>query len=952
MTKIHFSSLHPLVTVVMVCEREALTEANLKVLLDSSYLARIHMLCLPLQEYAIRDCAGRLLADSACESSFESIPNADQWYKAAHCFLAEMQGSVEARHLVFFVGASVELSAGCLDRLVDTFLATPNLSGVNPLFLRREEDAETVAYLGLAVDSQKQLHCLYEGVERQHPVVKNRSFQLAHPGALLVFFQDFLRCEGFITPLEGTLCAHDFCRRLRQLRGPFLVETEALAWQHDIFDSWHLCGLWNSYVGNGRLQVDIACDYPGFVHEDGLSYGASSWLEEGPVEIWNMVRAGYLEHQRTAFPCVHDPLLLGHWLVSLSNPLLWEMAVTLSGNLPYFYPHAYADYEACARRLLDFARTNGETVLEQSVLAWQKSKRRFHYGMLHKTMEVYQSSQFFSMGMHLIPSSYAAWLELEEPELLRNDIPENFGRLEQGSSFPTLALAFPVYKARPDYLASALDSVRCQTYPHWQLCMVDDASDDPDLAAYLAAQSRDDARIRFTQRTVNGGISRASNTALKLCDAPYLGFLDQDDLLAPSALAEFAHCLVEKPQLHFLYSDEDVITDEGQRRSPTFRTPFSAFDFVPGHLMFYATELLHSLRGLRPAMDGAQDYDLALRAGERLSASEICHIPRILYHWRLHANSSSMQLAAKPYVTEATKETLESCYQRAGISAKACATARNNFFVMRLLGDIPNTSVVVCFGPEMRLDDDLARQLLELQEQDDCEIIFLLAQDYQEDGAALARRLGIAVTIETDAISCASNASGDMLLFLHAELSPLSECRPRQLIKYACLNGIGMVGGILWREGVLWHCGFSPDGQGGAFPLYQGLPKSLQSTLESGLLLGTRRVVAPSRLCFAIRRELFCSFTGFDPAFGALAEVDLGLRLEQAGYRSLVSAWGQWAIPPRAQLPPQDMADQKTLRQKHEKELCEHPLRNPNLVRCALGHDWQLKFTAIAEEDV
>ncbi|MBO4335100.1 MAG: glycosyltransferase [Desulfovibrio sp.] len=949
MTTLHFSSLHPRVSVVMVCERADLTRTNLELLLASRYVANLNLLCLPLQEYEIRDYATSRLAEASIDYQFESIANADQWYKTAHCFLCRLKNRVEERHLLFFLGASIELTEGCLDRLVRTFLANPGLAGINPLFLRKESDGrETVAYQGISVDSQKHLHFLYEGVERTDRLVKPRSFQLAHCGALLLSYADFKRSGGLFSHLEGSLCGLDFCQRLKpQPEARFLVETSACVVQHDAFDAWHICGLWNSLMENGRLKTEVASDYAGFVHEDGYHYGVNAWLQEVAVEYWEDLRKQYLEGERSAFPCEHDPLLLGHWLVSLAgNPLLWEMAVTLSGNLPCLFPHSYPHYEALAERLLAYAREEKEETLHAGVLAWKKSRRRFHYGMLHKTMEVYEESQLFANGLDLVPSSYDAWVELIEPELAKEHV---YRELETGQSWPCLALAMPVYKARPDYLQAAVASVREQSYPHWQLCMVDDASDDTGLWDSLKALAASDNRIRVELREKNGGISRATNTAIALSDAPYIGFLDQDDLLAPWALFEVAKRLGQKDALRFLFSDEDVITEDGLRRSPTLRRPFFAADFIPGHLMVYETELVRQLHGFRPAMDGAQDYDLALRAGEVLAPTEIAHIPRILYHWRLHPDSTNMQLLTKPYVPEATRRVLEASFQRRGLVARACKTERPNLFLMRRMGEIPSYSVLVSFGQSMALNEHLAELLVALSEQDGCEIIFLIPEAGQDRARELAQGLALAVSLRTLAhpgqeLDVAKAAQGEVLFWLSSDLEPMADCRPQQLVLLAADEGLGLVGGTIFKNGLIWNVGFYPDGRGSAFPLFQGLPQCSLGSVESGLLLATHRVLAPSRLCCAVRRECFVELGGFDQALGLFSEVDLGLRLEASGLTSLVSAWGQWALGPRAQTPTGSDASLRLFKERWGDYLENHPLRHPCLCRSSLGSSWQLQF--------
>ncbi len=952
MTKIHFSSLHPRVTVVMVCEREPLVIKNLEMLLESRYLDRIFFLSLPSFDLSVRELAAQKIEDLSIESRFETLLNSDQWFMQADYLLSLIEDQVENRHLVFFLGGSIELTEGCLDQLVDKFLASPDLVGINPMFLRTEDDnSATVAYLGMVFDSQKRLHFLYEGVASDHPVVKPRTFQLAHFGALLLSYEDFRCCDGFSSPVDDfnnlSLCF----RLTQQTQKRFLVDTDVHVWQHDRYDSWNACGLLNSFMGNGRLELAVESDYASYVHADGYHYGVTMWLEEVPLEIREELRAKYIAGMPASFPCWHDPLLLSNWLLLMTNdPFLWEMAVVLAGNLPYFYPHVFAHYEALAERILEYARKAQESELEQGVLEWLKNKRRFHYETLHKTMEIFIKTQLFSPGLEIASSSYDTWQELVEPKLLKNHGQRDFTQLATGPDWPCLCVAMPVYKAHGAYLQAAVASVKKQSYPHWQLCMVDDASGDAELTATLEALAASDERIRFQQRENNGGISRATNTAVAMTDAPYVGFMDQDDLLAPEALAWVAQTVRQNPQLRFLYSDEDVISEDGIRRSPTFRTSYFAADFIPGHLMVYETEFVRELHGFRPAMDGAQDYDLALRAGEVLSKTEIGHIPRILYHWRLHPGSTNMNVASKPYVVEASQRVLEASFQRRGLAARACETEKKNLFLTRLLADRPSFSVIVTFDQTMTLDTKMVELLRTLYDQEQCEIIFLAPPQAQDKARVLAQQFSLPISLQyresTDRaywLDVAKAAQGEILLWLSAYLLPMTDCRPQQLVSLAACEGIGLVGGAIWSNGTVWHMGFYPDENGVPFPLFQGLPKGYQQSVASGQLLIIHRVLAPSKLCFAVKRELFCELGGLDPRFTDFSEVDLSLRLEELGYTSLVSPWGQWTLSQSAPLSLlSDGID--FFQEAWGAKVAKHALRHPCLCHSALGDYWQFDF--------
>ena len=132
-----------------------------------------------------------------------------------------------------------------------------------------------------------------------------------------------------------------------------------------------------------------------------------------------------------------------------------------------------------------------------------------------------------------------------------------------------------------------------------------------------------------------------------------------------------------------MYSDEDKLDSRGVRRTPVFRADFDPWTCFTGHFSVYATKELRAAGGFRTGFEGSQDFDLSLRVIERLAPGRVAHIPRILYHWRVHDGSTSGSLGAKPYVLEVTRKALEESARRRGFKAVAEATALNNFFVLR-----------------------------------------------------------------------------------------------------------------------------------------------------------------------------------------------------------------------------------------------------------------------------
>lgn len=261
---------------------------------------------------------------------------------------------------------------------------------------------------------------------------------------------------------------------------------------------------------------------------------------------------------------------------------------------------------------------------------------------------------------------YDAWRRLCEP-------PESL----PVANGPLLSLLMPVYNPRPDFLEAALAAVRGQTDPRWELCVADDASTDPRIGEILRRHMTEDPRIRVTFRKENGHISAASNTALDMARGEWCGLVDHDDILAPQAVALTRQTLAAHPETAVLFTDEDRLETDAscstsgaapdaisgaipgttRRTSPFFKPGFDpdlllACNAV-SHFGVYRASLLRRLGGFRLGMEGAQDHDLALRCLLAAGAEAFIHLPHVLYHWRMHANSTARSITTKPYAREA-----------------------------------------------------------------------------------------------------------------------------------------------------------------------------------------------------------------------------------------------------------------------------------------------------------
>jgi glycosyltransferase involved in cell wall biosynthesis len=233
-------------------------------------------------------------------------------------------------------------------------------------------------------------------------------------------------------------------------------------------------------------------------------------------------------------------------------------------------------------------------------------------------------------------------------------------------STPLVSLVLPIYN-RSRYLASAIDSILAQTYPHFELILWDDHSTDDSLAMARHYASLD-PRIRAVAG-LHQGQTRSLKAAFAMTTGSYLGWVDSDDLLAPTALAETIAHLDANPHIGLVYTDYLCIDDTNQilGLGQRCRIPYSKHrllvHFMTFHFRLLRRSLFEQVGGIYAACDFVQDYDLCLRCSE---VTQIAHLPRPLYYYRLHPHSMSQQQQQE--MLQSSQAAIRRALQRRGLA--------------------------------------------------------------------------------------------------------------------------------------------------------------------------------------------------------------------------------------------------------------------------------------------
>ena len=496
---------------------------------------------------------------------------------------------------------------------------------------------------------------------------------------------------------------------------------------------------------------------------------------------------------------------------------------------------------------------------------------------------------------------YARWREIYAPR--ESDFQRMGEALPRLAARPTISIVMATYNSNERYLRAAIESVRAQIYPHWELCIADDASTDAGVRRVLAEYAALDARIAVVERAVNGHISHASNSALDLASGDFVAFLDHDDVLSPDALFEIASVIDRHPDADMIYSDEDKIDDSGRLTDPHFKPQWSPDSFLSRmytcHLSAYRRELVESVGRLRPEFDGSQDYDLVLRLTER--TERIHHIPKVLYHWRVHAASTASSGDVKPYTAAAAERALAEALQRRG--EPGTAKARNDCsgtYIVRY--DIRSPQKVSVIIPTRDHGDDVDRALKSIfaaPHYDDFEI--LIVDNGSTDRASLdifsewtrrdtrVRVLRYDAPFNFSAINnfAARAATGTYLLFLNNDTEVVSPDWMAAMVEQAQRPSIGAVGALLlYPDRTIQHAGAVIGVGGVAGHSHKYFPADAPGYFN--IVKAVSNYSAVTAACMMVRRDAFERVGGFDEELAvAFNDIDLCLKLRAAGYRNV-----------------------------------------------------------------
>jgi GT2 family glycosyltransferase/SAM-dependent methyltransferase len=549
----------------------------------------------------------------------------------------------------------------------------------------------------------------------------------------------------------------------------------------------------------------------------------------------------------------------------------------------------------------------------------QNTRRRKYYDLGRASGKILVNNGFrefyhtFKLFKHKDKklNDYQLWIAKNEPS--QEDIGRCKRELQNFSYRPKISIITPVWNTDEVWLRLAIESVLNQIYDNWELCIVDGGSTKPHVKKVLNEYARKDARIKVKFLPENKGIAGNSNESLSLATGEFVGFLDHDDELVPFSLFEVVKLLNDNRNLQFVYSDEDKIDENGERKDPFFKPDWSPDLFLSCnylcHFSVIRKKIVDEISLFHMGYDGSQDYDLFLRVTERLKDNEIAHIPKILYHWRVIPESAAMSTEIKPYAYTAARKALTDAMIRRKLEVEEITDGlwTGSYRIKYLIPSNPKVSIIIPTKDKVTILKRCIQSILDKTTYSQYEIVIVDNQseindtfDYYEsikDNPRI-KILHYDKPFNFSAINnfAVAHVSSAYILFLNNDTEVISKDWLSAMVEHAQREGVGAVGAkLLYPNNTVQHAGVilgiigNPPIGGHSHRYFPGTHGGYCG--RAAIIQNTSAVTAA---CLLMKKETFERIGGFEENLAvAFNDVDLCLKIREEGYVIVFTPYAQ-----------------------------------------------------------
>lgn len=525
-------------------------------------------------------------------------------------------------------------------------------------------------------------------------------------------------------------------------------------------------------------------------------------------------------------------------------------------------------------------------------------EKGFRYLSTHGVKALMQKSAQKLAGMKRAAVPYQKWLprHLPDPAELEQQRRESF------LHNPKFSIVVPLYKTPPKYLERLIQSVKGQTYANWELCLSDGSGEQSPLVEVLNRYQQQDERIKVIRHQQALQIAENTNAAIEAASGDYVVFCDHDDELTAHALYECVIAVNEDPAIDVIYSDEDKMSMDGNKFfQPHFKPDFNidllcTVNYIC-HLFVVRKTLIERVGMLRREFDGAQDYDFILRCVE--ATDRIHHVPKILYHWRSHEDSTAENPESKLYAFAAGQKAVQAHYDRIKVNAVVTKGEYLGLYRTRFILDYePLISIII---PNKDHIDDLERCIKSIDEKSsyhNYEYIIVENNSTEEQTFTYYNELEknnrkVKVVYWEGNFNYskinnfgARHASGEYLLLLNNDVEIINDDCLEELLGYCTRDDVGIVGARLYYEDdTIQHAGVVIGFGGIAGHCFVQQKRSFTGYCHR--IICAQNYSAVTAACMMVKRSVFEAVGGLTPEL-EVAFNDIDFCLKVGAYGKLV----------------------------------------------------------------
>ncbi len=515
-------------------------------------------------------------------------------------------------------------------------------------------------------------------------------------------------------------------------------------------------------------------------------------------------------------------------------------------------------------------------------------------------LKLYRFMKYSGDPNKMQQSGFENWMKNVESKYLHEQAMDK--RFSSIKSKPKFSIIFPTWNKSSEMIEAALNSVFEQHYENWELCISDGSTRYVDETKALLERYKKmypkKIKLTYLEDPPDVNIVENRNSCLSMATGEYCVFLDCDDELAQNCLLELAVAIDKNPGVDFIYSDYDKITTDGRRSNPAFLPDWSLHTTLSRmyttHVTCYKTEFLKDIGWFRNGYEGADDYDLALRASDKLKPENVIHIPKILYHWRVYPESTALSSGGdKDWAQKSQQKALENWIDRNSEEAKVldgpyAGTWRVRF---KILGS-PKVTIVIPFRDKVEFLRQCIKSIESKTKYESYKIVLVNNQSKETDTLEYLKSVGEKYEIlnynEPYSFSKLNNwaveqIDGDHVLLLNNDTEVINKGWLGAMLEYSQRPEVGAVGAkLLYKNGKIQHAGVVVGmGIGAAHP-HRMMDSDQPGYL--GNLKNPTNYLAVTAACIMVKRDLFLELGGLnselDPAF---QDVDFCIRLHKKG---------------------------------------------------------------------